>query len=130
MKSTLLLLFLMIALMSCGGGNEGSTTGETTDNGETTVVSNTTEENGGEATTTTTTTPSNSKITVDVVEKVCGCVSSSKDDSGSMDVTKMRECMGGSSVEFIANLLGAEASDKEKSDALEELQEKTANCPQ
>ncbi|MCH2023402.1 MAG: hypothetical protein MK207_13080 [Saprospiraceae bacterium] len=71
------------------------------------------------------------KITADIVQKACACQESAKRDDGSMDIDLVRSCMGGKNkIEFVKDLLGPDASDKERADAEKSLTEKMkAKCP-
>lgn len=119
------------ALQSCG---ESKTT-ETTNTEETTVTNTTTntEEGASVANTTTestTTETGTSVITDAVMDKVCSCVNSAKGDSGEADIAKIKACMGGNSADYVAQLLGDGASEKQKADAQNELQERMKEkCP-
>ncbi len=48
-----------------------------------------------------------------LVEKVCNCKTNSVDESGSMDVQKMRDCMGGTMIDVVKEKLGDNASEIE-----------------
>ncbi|MFK7797317.1 MAG: hypothetical protein AB8E82_07660 [Aureispira sp.] len=72
-----------------------------------------------------------SKITDAIVKQVCDCKKEAKQEDGTVDVERVRACMGAaSSTEYVANLLGSSATDKERSDAQNELLERTENCPE
>jgi len=123
-------LFSLLIIVSCGNSTDNTTTENTEENTEETAnTENTTDDN-------TTSTVENvsegaSKITDAVVDEACNCLNSSKGDDGSPDFAKMKECMGGrNKIEFVADLLGPDASEKERSDAENALDEKMAKkCP-
>lgn len=125
MKNTLFLVLLTIFLVACG--NENATTETSTD------TTNTEASTTGDETPTTTEPiieDASGKITDAVVSQACNCVEQAK-AGGSMDVEKMRECMGGKNkIEFVADLLGSDASEKDRADAERVLTEKMkAKCP-
>lgn len=131
MKNILLAAIIsLFVLQSCGESkptdatDPENTTVTTNTNTETdAAVSNTTTEN-------TTTETGESVITSEVMEKVCACVNGAKGDSGEADIAKIKECMGGSSADYVAQLLGGSASEKQKADAQNELQERMkTQCP-
>ncbi|MDC0230812.1 hypothetical protein OAK19_02510 [Aureispira] len=71
------------------------------------------------------------KITAKIVEKACACKESARREDGSMDIDLVRTCMGGkNSSEYVKELLGPSATDKECADAEKSLSEKMkAKCP-
>lgn len=121
-----LLVLVTLCYYSC------STPSGEAQEGETTTVQG--EENAtGTANESTTTPPADrgvSKITDDIVSQVCDCQREAKSEDGVMDIEKVRSCMGAaSSTEYVANLLGPSATEKERTDAQNELLKRTANCP-
>ena len=127
LKNALFLVLVTIFLMSCGGG-AGTDTTDSTDSTATESTTGTTEN--------TPTAPveiedPSGKITDAAVAQACDCLQGAKKEDGSVDVPKMRECMGGkTSVEVVDELLGPEASDKERSDAYKVFKAKVeAKCP-
>lgn len=129
MKNILLLAMLTLFLLqSCG---ESKPTDSSTENTESaTATPAATETNVSTESTTTEATSSDnlSVITDAVMEKVCTCVKESGEEES--DIAKIKECMGGSSAEYVARLLGEGASEKQKTDAQNELQERMqAQCP-
>lgn len=121
-----LLVLLTCCWFSCGTPNQEAQEGETTTTVQEETTANAT---STEANPSTTTETGNSKITADVVSKVCNCKKEAKGEDGMMDIEKVRACMGAaSSNEYVKNLLGPDATEKELTDALNELMEKTENC--
>lgn len=129
LKSILLLVLVTTFLISCGDASE--TTDTATDTAEPTTETTT-----GETPATTTTSTSNSEgasqITDAVVQQACDCQEGARREDKTIDFSKVGECMGGKNkIEFVADLLGADASDKDRSDAEVALVEKMkAKCPQ
>jgi len=125
MKNTLFLVLFTLFLVACGNENASTETSTETTNTEASAT-------GEETPTSTepTTEDTSGKITDAVVAEACNCVEQAKAE-GSMDITKMQECMGGrTSVEFVKDVLGPDASDKEYADAEKALKEKMkAKCP-
>lgn len=124
-----LLVLATLCWYSCGTPNTEAQEGEAT----TTVQenNNSTETSNGDNTTppASTTEGGASKITDAIVGKVCDCKKEAKKEDGRIDVERVRSCMGAaSSTEYVANLLGASATDKERTDAQNELQKRTKNC--
>lgn len=128
MKKGIYFLLVLVACcwFSCGTPEQEAQDGATT----TTVQEETTANQSSTETTpsTATTETGNSKITETIVGQVCDCKKESMGEDGRMDVEQMRACMGGSSSDYVKKLLGAEATDKEVTDALNELIEKTKDC--
>lgn len=128
LKSILLLVLVTTFLISCGGASD--TNENTTDTAEPT-----TETTSGEASTTNaaaaTTSDGASKITDAVVQQACDCQENARREDKTIDFSKVGECMGGKNkIQFVADLLGADASEKERSDAEGALAEKMkAKCP-
>lgn len=119
------LLLLACCWFSCGTPNQEAQEGETT----TTVQEETTANATSTEATDTPTEVGNSKITEAIVGKVCDCKKEAKKEDGTPDVEQIRACMGAaSSTEYVKNLLGPSATDKELTDALNELMEKTKDC--
>ena len=128
MKNILLLAMLTLFLLqSCGESKPTDSNTETTESA--TVTPAATETDVAPTTTTEpTSSESNSVITDEVMEKVCTCVKESGEEES--DIAKIKECMGGSSAEYVARLLGDGASEKQKTDAQNELQERMQEqCP-
>jgi hypothetical protein len=129
LKSILLLVLVTTFLISCG---DTSDTNENTTN----TTEPTTETTSGEIptanTTSTTTSEGASKITDAVVQQACDCQENARREDKTIDFSKVGECMGGKNkIQFVADLLGADASEKERSDAEGALSEKMkAKCPQ
>jgi len=122
LKSILLLVLVTTFLISCGGTTEtNENTTETNDN--------TTKETP--STTSTNTSNGASKITDAVVQKACDCQENARREDKTIDFSKVGECMGGKNkIQFVADLLGADATEKERSDAEGALSEKMkAKCP-
>lgn len=131
MKKGIYFLLVLVACCwySCGAPENGGQEGETTSTVQENSASETTTEEG------TTSTPKEeggaSKITDAIVKQVCDCKKEAKQEDGTVDIERVRTCMGAaSSTEYVANLLGPSATDKERSDAQNELLERTANCPE
>lgn len=128
LKSILLLVLVTTFLISCGDASETNDT--TTD-----TVEPTTETTSGETPATTTTSTSSSEgasqITDAVVQQACDCQEGARREDKTIDFPKVKECMGGKNkIEFVEALLGAEASDKDRSDGEVALVEKMeAKCP-
>lgn len=129
LKSILLLVLVTTFLISCGGASDANET--TTDTPE-----STTETTSGEPTTTTSTTSTStsdgaSKVTDAVVQQACDCQENARREDQTIDFAKVGECMGGKNkIQFVADLLGADATEKERSDAEGALTEKMkAKCP-
>jgi hypothetical protein len=131
LKSILLLVLVTTFLISCGDTSETNDT--TTNTAEPTTETTTTT---GETPATTTTSISSSEgarqITDAVVQQACDCQEGARREDKTIDFSKVGECMGGKNkIEFVADLLGADASDKDRSDAEVALVEKMkAKCPQ
>lgn len=116
-----------------------SCAGETTNNGQDSTGTEATTTNGSESTTGSETSTTNNmeeggaaaKITDAVIEQVCNCKEGARQEDGSVDYAKMGECMGGKTgPEFVADLLGASATDKDRSDGEKALREKmNEKCP-
>ncbi len=126
-----LALVCTLFLVACGSDNNATNNTESTDtSAEVTSDANaTTEENNSS---TATDTPKGAAVITDaVMESVCNCVNQSKDESGTADIAKIQECMGGKgSEQYVADLLGPGATDKEISDAQNALQDKMGEkCP-
>ncbi|MGH1335083.1 MAG: hypothetical protein ACRBFS_03070 [Aureispira sp.] len=127
MKKGIYFLLVLVTLCwySCGTPNTEAQEGETTttvqkDDNSTETPTTPAPEAGGA-----------SKITDAIVSQVCDCKKEAKKEDGTTDVERIRSCMGAaSSTEYVANLLGASASDKERTDAQNELMKRTANCPE
>ena len=128
LKSILLLVLVTTFLISCGDASE---TNDTTPD----TAEPTTETTTGETPVTNTTTSTSagaSQITDAVVQQACDCQENARREDNTIDFPKVGECMGGKNkIQFVADLLGAEASDKDRSDAEVALVEKMkAKCPQ
>ncbi len=125
MKTTLLFVLMLFVFASCSNKEAGGDTTAQTDSTNNTVVNETSTAQPAlidpAASGSTENTLVASKITDEVVNQMCECVSNSKTASGGLDVDKMRACMGGNMITFVANLLGDEATDKDRSDAEQEL---------
>lgn len=128
LQSILLLVLVTTFLISCGGASDNSET--TTDTTEPTTET-TSEETPATTTTTATTSDGASKITDAVVQQVCDCQENARREDKTIDFPKVKECMGGKDkIQFVKELLGADASEKERADAEVALVEKmTAKCP-
>lgn len=71
-------------------------------------------------------------ITKEVLDKACGCVKNAKATSVDLStiIQSVKSCMGGNSQDFINELMGEDASEKEKNDALIDLKTKMEKkCP-
>lgn len=124
-----LLILVTLCWYSCGAPASETPEGETT--------STVQQENASETTTDEGTASGSkeeggaSKITDAIVKQVCDCKKEAKQEDGTVDVERVRACMGAaSSTEYVANLLGSSATDKERSDAQNELLERTESCPE
>lgn len=128
LKSILLLVLVTTFLISCGSASE---TNDTATDG----TEPTTETTTGETPTTdpasTNTSDGASKITDAVVQQACDCQENARREDKTIDFSKVGECMGGKNkIQFVADLLGPDASEKERSDAEGALAKKmTAKCP-
>ena len=123
-----LLVLVTWCWYSCGAPESETQEGETT---STVQEENRSETTTDEGTTSTTKEGGASKITDAIVKQVCDCKKEAKQEDGTVDVERVRACMGAaSSTEYVANLLGPDATDKERSDAQNELLERTENCPE
>lgn len=128
LKNALFLVLVTTFLMSCGG--------ETTENTTDSTAEPTTTENT-EGTTTETSAPvdniedASGKITDAVVQQACDCQEGARQADGTIDFPKVGECMGGKTkIQFVADLLGADASEKDRADAERVLTEKmNVKCP-
>lgn len=132
LKSILLLALVTTFLISCGGAAETnndtsdtleSTTGTTTDEASTNKTSSTTSpasESSGAR-----------QITDAVVQQACDCQENARREDQTIDFAKVGECMGGKNkIQFVADLLGPDATEKERSDAEGALADKMkAKCP-
>ncbi len=128
MKKGIYFLLVLVTLCwySCGTPSTETNEGET----PTTTVQ---EENGTvDATTSTPTSDTNSgasKITDDIVAKVCACKKQATGEDGSMDIEAIRSCMGAPTLpDYVKQLLGSSASEKEISDAENELAARMKSC--
>lgn len=128
LKSILLLVLVTTFLISCGDASDATenTTGTTEPTTETTSG-----ETPAANTATATTSDGASKITDAVVKQACDCQENARREDKTIDFSKVRECMGGKNkIQFVADLLGADASEKERSDAEGALSEKMKDqCP-
>lgn len=129
LKSILLLVLVTTFLISCGDTPE---TNDTTTNTAEPTTETTTGETPATTTTSTSTSAGASQITDAVVQQACDCQEGARREDKTIDFSKVGECMGGKNkIEFVADLLGADASDKDRSDAEVALVEKMkAKCPQ
>lgn len=117
-------------MMSCGGGSGTDTTiptdstatesSITPDQNSSTTNSSAKEEED-----------SSGKITDDVVKQACNCQESARKADKSIDFQKMGACMGNKNkIQFVAELLGAGATDKQRADAERVLTKKMdSKCP-
>lgn len=126
LKSTLLAVFVTTFLISCGNEAKEDKTTNVDDTVETTTTSE-----GQENATATTVVDASGKITDAVVQKACDCQESARQEDGTIAFDKVGECMGGKNkIQFVADLLGADATEKERADAEKALTEKMdAKCP-
>jgi hypothetical protein len=71
------------------------------------------------------------KITAAVVDKACNCQAKGIQEDGNLDISAIIDCMGGKNkIQFVQELLGTEATEKERSDAEKVLTEKmNSKCP-
>lgn len=129
LQSILLLVLVTTFLISCGGASDNGET--TTDTTEPTTETTSGETPATTTTTTATTSDGASKITDAVVQQVCDCQENARREDKTIDFPKVKECMGGKDkIQFVKELLGADASEKERADAEVALVEKmTAKCP-
>lgn len=127
LKSTLLLVLATIFFMSCG--NEAST--NETNNGEASTETTTQTDEPSTNTATATINDASGKITDAVVQKACDCQENARQEDGTIDFPKVGECMGGKNkIQYVADLLGPDATEKERADAEKALTEKMdAKCP-
>lgn len=130
LKSILLLVLVTTFLISCGDTSETNDT--TANTAEPTTETTTTGETPATTTTSTSSSKGASQITDAVVQQACDCQEGARREDKTIDFSKVGECMGGKNkIEFVADLLGADASDKDRSDAEVALVEKMkAKCPQ
>ncbi|WP_052594451.1 hypothetical protein [Aureispira sp. CCB-QB1] len=134
LRSILLLVFVTTFFISCGGASDANN--EATETTEPTTET-TTGENPTTTTNTTSTTSSTSvssgasKITDAVVQQACDCQENARREDRTIDFAKVGECMGGKNkIQFVADLLGPDATEKERADAESALAEKMeAKCP-
>jgi len=129
LKSILLLVLVTTFLISCGDASDA--TENTTDTTDPTTETTSDEAPAANTATTATTSEGASKITEAVVKEACDCQENARREDKTIDFSKVGECMGGKNkIQFVADLLGADASEKERSDAEGALAEKMeAKCP-
>lgn len=133
LRSILLLVFVTTFFISCGGAsdanNEATETTEPTT--ETTTGENPTTTNTTSTTSSTSVSSGASKITDAVVQQACDCQENARREDRTIDFAKVGECMGGKNkIQFVADLLGPDATEKERADAESALAEKMeAKCP-
>jgi hypothetical protein len=123
-----LLVLTTLCWYGCGSPDTEATEGTT----ETTTVE---ENNAGPAgaiedpSISAPTTAGASKITDEVVAKVCDCKKQATDAEGNVDNDVVRSCMGAESLPaYVEQLLGPTATDKERSDAENKLDERMRAC--
>ncbi|WMX15806.1 hypothetical protein [Aureispira sp. CCB-E] len=133
LRSILLLVFVTTFFISCGGAsdanNEATETTEPTT--EATTGENPTTTNTTSTTSSTSVSSGASKITDAVVQQACDCQENARREDRTIDFAKVGECMGGKNkIQFVADLLGPDATEKERADAESALAEKMeAKCP-
>jgi len=129
LKSILLLVLVTTFLISCGDASDANENTTNTIEPTTETISG---ETPAENTTTTSTSAGAGKITDAVVQQACDCQENARREDKTIDFSKVGECMGGKNkIQFVEDLLGADASEKERSDAEGALSEKMkAKCPQ
>lgn len=128
LKNTFLLVLVTIFFISCG--NEATT--NNSKNGEvSTETTNQTDEPTTNNSAATTVSDASGKITDAVVQKACDCQENARQEDGTIDFPKVGECMGGKNkIQYVADLLGSDATEKERADAENVLTEKMdAKCP-
>ena len=70
------------------------------------------------------------QITDEIVSKACDCQESARKTDGAIDFSVMASCMCGNSSQFVNNLLGSQADDKQQINAVKVLKEKmSTKCP-
>lgn len=125
MKQLALLVFglTLFLLTACGGSGEQSTT----DSNNTPVTTETTD---GGTTEPAPATETEDPITDAVVQQACDCQTKAIQDD-IFEPSIMMECMGGKTkVQFVEALMGANASEKANSDAINRLTERmNEKCP-
>lgn len=129
LKSILLLVLVATFLISCGDSAETKDTTNTTE--PTTETTSTGETPAATSSTTTNESSGASKITDAVVQQACDCQENARREDRTIDFAKVGECMGGKNkIQFVADLLGPDASEKERADAESALAKKMeAKCP-
>jgi len=127
LKNTLFLVLVTAFLMSCGGDKETTTTDTTNSTPTETTTTDETPPNSTEVIE-----DASGKITDAIVQQVCDCQEGARQEDGSIDYPKVGECMGGKNkIKFIADLLGPDATDKQRADAENSLTKKmAAKCPE
>jgi hypothetical protein len=128
LKNSLLLVLVTVFLISCGGDKGTVTTTDPTSSTPTeTTATDETTSNSTEAIQ-----DASGKITAVIVKQVCDCQEGARQEDGSIDYPKVGECMGGKNkIKFIADLLGPDATDKQRADAENTLTKKmAAKCPE
>ena len=130
LKNAFFFTFVAIFLISCGGGN-GTDTTNLADSTATEASTN----SGQNTSTTGSNAPeeedASGKITDDVVKQACNCQGSARKADKTIDYPKMGACMGNKNkIQFVAELLGATATDKQRADAERVLTKKMdSKCP-
>lgn len=127
MKAFPVIIFVLAVLFFVSACSDASNVSTTTDN-DTTEESATTPQN---TTTVQAIEDASGKITDEVVQKACACQEGARQEDGTVDFPQMGECMGGKNkIQFVQDLLGADATEKERSDAEKVLTEKmNLQCP-
>ncbi|BDS15301.1 hypothetical protein [Aureispira anguillae] len=127
LKSTLLLVLVTTFFISCG--NEATTDQSNATDDATTETTTTTDEKTAAPAAVA---DASGKITDAVVQKACDCQENARQEDGTIAFAQVGECMGGKNkIQFVADLLGADATEKERADAEKALTEKmNAKCPQ
>lgn len=128
MKAFPVLIFVLTALFFVSACSDASNVSTNPADDDTTEVSATTPQN---TTTVQAIEDASGKISDEVVQKACACQEGARQEDGTVDFPKMGECMGGKNkIQFVQDLLGAEATEKERSDAEKVLTEKmNLQCP-
>lgn len=132
LKNAFFFTFLAISLINCGGGSgtDVTTNPDSTNTELTSATSNTSSETNSTSTTSEEEDASG-KITDDIVKQACNCQESARRKDGTIDFPKMGECMGNKNkIQFVADLLGPSASEKQRADAERILTKKMdSKCP-
>lgn len=116
--------------MSCGA-NEGTDVEATTDSTSTEVLRTDADITTTNSNSTTSNEEAPSKITDAVVKQACDCQEGARNKDKTIDYSKVGACMGGKNkIQFVEDLLGKSATEKERADAERALTDKMdIKCP-